>query len=198
MGSREEFVAAAAKVMREQGYAHATTKVIAQTAGYSEAMLYKHFRDKTELFLSVLGEELPALGDTLKRLTAHAADAPLEANLAELAEVALAFYLESFPIAISLFSSRELLAAHRKRLGDQGPAKPLKAVTAYLRAEARLGRISADTDFEAAASLLLGACFQQAFLWSFEDVEPSAAEVRKRGARLGKALGKGLVSVQGG
>jgi len=57
MGSREEIVAAAAKVMREQGYAHATTKVIAQTAGYSEAMLYKHFRDKTDLLRAVYEEQ---------------------------------------------------------------------------------------------------------------------------------------------
>jgi AcrR family transcriptional regulator len=189
MGSREEIVAAAAKVMREQGYAHATTKVIAQTAGYSEAMLYKHFADKTDLFLSVLGEELPALGTTIDALTAHPADAALADNLARLAEVALAFYVESFPMAISMFSSRELLHAHRQRLGEQhGPRLPLEGVVGYLRAEARLGRIAPDTDFEATASLLVGACFQQAFLWSFEGREPSPAELTKQGGRLATAL----------
>lgn len=59
MGSREEIVAAAASVMREQGYAHATTKAIAQAAGYSEALLYKHFRDKAALFLAVLKRNCP-------------------------------------------------------------------------------------------------------------------------------------------
>jgi len=192
MGSREEIVAAAAKVMREQGYAHATTKVIAQTAGYSEAMLYKHFADKTDLFLSVLGEELPALRTTIDSLTA---DAALADNLARLAEVALAFYVESFPMAVSVFSSRELLNAHRQRLGEQhGPRLPLEGVAGYLRTEARLGRIAPGTDCEATASLLVGACFQQAFLWSFEGKEPSAAELTEQGGRLATALMTDLVA----
>lgn len=173
MGSREEIVAAAAKVMREQGYAHATTKAIARTAGYSEAMLYKHFRDKTDLFLSVLGEELPALGATLADLTADPGQAPLRDNLARLARLGLAFYLEGFPIAVSVFSSRELLRSHRERLRGHGPHLLLRGVAEYLRAEAALGRISAGTDVEAAASLLLGACFQQAFLATFEERQPA-------------------------
>lgn len=173
MGSREEIVAAAAKVMREQGYAHATTKVIAQTAGYSEAMLYKHFRDKTDLFLSVLTEELPALGATLAELTADPGRAPLRDNLVRVARLGLAFYADSFPIASSMFSSRELLRSHRDRVGGAGPRIPLRGVEDYLRAEVALGRLEADTDVEAAAALLLGACFQQAFLASFEEREPA-------------------------
>jgi AcrR family transcriptional regulator len=179
--------------MREQGYAHATTKVIAQTAGYSEALLYKHFEDKADLFLSVLSEELPALRSTLAALTARPEGATLPENLRRLAGVALDFYLESFPIAISLFSSRDLLAAHRNRLGGQsGPRQPLHGVAGYLRAEAELGRIPADTDFEATALLLLGACFHQAFLWSFEGVEPTAAERAEQSGRLATALQNGL------
>jgi hypothetical protein len=40
------------------------------------------------------------------------------------------------------------------------------------------GRIKADADVEAVASLLLGACFQQAFLATFEEREP--AEIADR------------------
>jgi AcrR family transcriptional regulator len=39
----------AAAAMREKGLANITTKAIAAAAGYSEAMLYKHFADKQEL-----------------------------------------------------------------------------------------------------------------------------------------------------
>ncbi|UMP02520.1 TetR/AcrR family transcriptional regulator [Amycolatopsis sp. EV170708-02-1] len=190
MGSREEIVAAAAKVMREQGYAHATTKAIAQAAGYSEALLYKHFKDKTEIFTSVLTERLPALGTTLDELMKTAADTPLAANLARLARITLSFYLESFPIAVSLFSSRELLATHRERVmsRDRGPDVPLVRVAEYLREEARLGRIREDADLDASASLLLGACFQYAFLASFEDREPSAKELDEWAERLAGTL----------
>jgi len=109
--------------------------------------------------------------------------------------VTLAFYVESFPMAVSLFSSRELLNAHCRRLGEQhGPRLPLEGVVGYLRAEAGLGRIVPDTDLEATASLLVGACFQQAFLWSFEDKEPTPAELTEQGGRLATALMTGLVS----
>ncbi|OLZ59601.1 TetR/AcrR family transcriptional regulator [Amycolatopsis keratiniphila] len=190
MGSREEIVAAAAKVMREQGYAHATTKAIARAAGYSEALLYKHFKDKTEIFTSVLTERLPALGTTLDELMKAAADAPLAANLARLARITLSFYLESFPIAVSLFSSRELLATHRERVmsRDRGPDVPLVRVAEYLREEVRLGRIREDADLDASASLLLGACFQYAFLASFEDREPSPEELDAWAERLAGTL----------
>ncbi|WP_410577070.1 TetR/AcrR family transcriptional regulator [Amycolatopsis sp. lyj-108] len=190
MGSREEIVAAAAKVMREQGYAHATTKAIARAAGYSEALLYKHFKDKTEIFMSVLTERLPALGTTLDELMKTAADTSLAANLARLARITLSFYLESFPIAVSLFSSRELLATHRERVmsRDGGPDIPLGRVVEYLGEEARLGRIREDADLEASASLLLGACFQYAFLASFEDREPPAEELDEWAERLAATL----------
>lgn len=195
MGSREEIVAAAAKVMREQGYAHATTKAIARAAGYSEALLYKHFKDKTEIFMSVLTERLPALGTTLDELMKTAADTSLAANLARLARITLSFYLESFPIAVSLFSSRELLATHRERVmsRDGGPDVPLGRVVEYLGEEARLGRIREDADLEASASLLLGACFQYAFLASFEDREPPAEELDEWAERLAGTLVVALV-----
>ncbi|RSM83438.1 TetR/AcrR family transcriptional regulator [Amycolatopsis sp. WAC 01375] len=199
MGSREEIVAAAAKVMREQGYAHATTKAIARAAGYSEALLYKHFKDKTEIFMSVLTERLPALGTTLDELMKTAgtsSDTPLGANLARLARITLSFYLESFPIAVSLFSSRELLATHRERVmsRDGGPDVPLGRVIGYLGEEARLGRIREDADLEASASLLLGACFQYAFLASFEDREPPAEELDRWAERLAATLVVALAS----
>ncbi len=194
MGSREEIVAAAAKVMREQGYAHATTKAIARAAGYSEALLYKHFKDKTEIFMSVLTEQLPALGSTLDGLMGTAADTPLATNLARLARITLSFYLESFPIAVSLFSSRELLATHRERVASRraGPDVPLTRVAEYLREEVRLGRIREDADLEATASLLLGACFQYAFLASFEDREPAGTELDAWAGRLAATLARAL------
>jgi AcrR family transcriptional regulator len=45
MGTRDDILDAAAEVLRTQGFARATTKSIAQVAGYSEAALYKHFAD---------------------------------------------------------------------------------------------------------------------------------------------------------
>lgn len=169
MGTREEIVAAAARIMREQGYARATTKQIARAAGFSEAALYKHFRDKTEIFLSVLAERLPGLDLLLTTLPERAGEQTVAENLTEFARTAIDFYVESFPIAMSLFSSQDLLATHRTRVAELGggPHLPGRRLADYLKAEQRLGRLSTDTDPVPAAALLLGACFQQAFLVNF-------------------------------
>ncbi|MTD58449.1 TetR/AcrR family transcriptional regulator [Amycolatopsis pithecellobii] len=168
MGTRDEILAAARRIMRERGYARATTKEIARAAGYSEAALYKHFTDKTEIFLGVLSEQLPAFSTVLGEL--EAGKGTVRANLAKIARAALDHYLESFPISASLFSTRELLTAHRDamRERDSGPRNPHRALSRYLRAEQRLGRLPRAADPDAMATLLLGACFQQAFLLSFE------------------------------
>jgi len=63
MSARDTILDAAAQVMREKGLARATTKEIARTAGYSEALLYKHFADKQEIYLAVLHERIGGLMD---------------------------------------------------------------------------------------------------------------------------------------
>src|SRR5947199_8023810 len=141
MGTRDQILDAAAHVMRTRGLAGATTKEIARAAGYSEATLYKHFQDKTEIFLGVLSEQLPPLGAVLEGL---AGQSTVRANLVKVARAALDFYDESFPIAASVFSTRDLLSAHRAatRARDAGPRHPLASLAQYLRAEQKLGRLA--------------------------------------------------------
>src|SRR5689334_4701322 len=99
--------------MRTRGLARATTKEIARAAGYSEATLYKHFRDKAELFIDVLRERLPSLLPLLQEMTARAGEGTLRANLVELARSAVLFYQESMVMNVSIFAEPRLLAAHR-------------------------------------------------------------------------------------
>ncbi|WP_158886687.1 TetR/AcrR family transcriptional regulator [Amycolatopsis anabasis] len=178
MGTREEILEAAARIMRTEGYARATTKEIARAAGYSEAALYKHFPDKTEIFLAVISENMPALGSTLDELERSAGRRTVRVNLIRLARTALDFYRESVSIAASLYSSQRLLEAHRARLIERGagPHHPQDGLARYLRAEQKLGRVDRHVHPDAAA-LLLGACFQQAFLASFAAEPPTDAEL---------------------
>ncbi|GHF59906.1 AcrR family transcriptional regulator [Amycolatopsis bartoniae] len=172
MGTRDEILAAASRIMRERGYARATTKEIARAAGYSEAALYKHFADKAEIFLGVLNEQLPGLGTVLAEL--EPGKGTVHANLTRVARAALDFYTESFPIAASVFSTRELLAAHRKTVHERGagPRTPHTELVRYLRGEQKLGRLPPFSDPVAMTALLLGACFQQAFLNHYEGELP--------------------------
>jgi transcriptional repressor AefR-like protein len=53
-----------------------------------------------------------------------------------------------------------------------------EALAAYLAAEKRLGRVREDADPEAAAAMVLGACYQRAFFRSYlgEDVPAEGEE----------------------
>jgi hypothetical protein len=56
---------------------------------------------------------------------------------------------------------------------------PVAMPAGYLAAEQTIGRVSADADPAAATALLMGACFQQAFLHYFRgdsDFAESAAD----------------------
>jgi AcrR family transcriptional regulator len=200
VGTREDILGAAARIMRTEGYARATTKEIARAAGYSEAALYKHFRDKTEIFLRVLEEETPQLAALLSRLDRRPGAGDVRGNLEELVVTAMRFYADTFPIAVSLYSSRALLAAHRDRVRELGggPRTPEEKLTRYLGEEQRLGRLAPSVDPRAMAQLLLGACFQQAFLADFAGEPPGGEQLADLARRLVATVLGATLGAEGG
>ncbi|GAA5215087.1 TetR/AcrR family transcriptional regulator [Streptomyces thinghirensis] len=165
--ARERILDAAHELMLTVGLARATTKEIAKGADCSEAALYKHFASKEELFIRVLSERLPRLTPLLHGLATEPGRASLEENLTEIARQAALFYEQSFPIAASLYAQTQLKRRHddaMRELGT-GPHLPIEGLDAYLRTEQAAGRVAADADTFAAASLLLGACSQRAFAY---------------------------------
>ncbi|MFB7084021.1 TetR/AcrR family transcriptional regulator [Streptomyces sp. NPDC056296] len=165
--ARERILDAAHELMLTVGLARATTKEIAKGADCSEAALYKHFASKEELFIRVLSERLPRLAPLLHGLATEPGRASLEENLTEITRQAALFYEQSFPIAASLYAQTELKRRHddaMRELGT-GPHLPIEGLDAYLRTEQAAGRVRADADTFAAASLLLGACSQRAFAY---------------------------------
>lgn len=178
MNARERILDAAAEVMREHGVAHATTKQIARAAGCSEALLYKHFPDKEQILLHVLQERMPAFTPT-----AAPGEKTVENNLVAIAHGALRFYRHAFPMMASMVAQPRLMATVRTSLAryGAGPQHPVTALAGYIAAEQDLGRVSAETDPDTTAALLMGACFQQAFLRYYSDgpdfTESNAADL---------------------
>ncbi|MBV2366419.1 TetR/AcrR family transcriptional regulator [Streptomonospora sp. NEAU-YY374] len=165
--------------MRTRGLARSTTKEIAKAAGFSEATLYKHFRDKTDLFVAVLREGLPGnLQPLLARLPERVGQGSVRATLEEVARAAIAFYTDTFPIAASVFSEPALLEAHRAALRERqrGPAAITTALARYLAAERDAGRLDPGLDPQSAADLLIGACLNHAFLGEFPGPRERAEE----------------------
>jgi AcrR family transcriptional regulator len=165
METRDRILDAAAELMRTRGIIRTTTKEIAKAAGFSEATLYKHFRDKEELLLKVLRERMPDFA----RVGIEAGEGTVEDNLFRLIRGALDFYREAFPMLGSLLSEPQLMVAHSTSIGkySAGPRHAVDRIADYFRAEQSLGRVAPDADPDTAAALLAGACFQQAFLRYF-------------------------------
>ncbi|MBV9579999.1 MAG: helix-turn-helix transcriptional regulator [Chloroflexi bacterium] len=185
---------AAASVIRTIGLGRSTTKQIASAAGLSEAALYRHFSDKAELFLCVIGERLPQLTAALHDLPGRVGHRSVRANLEDIARVALPFYDQTLPIVTSLFAEPELLKGYQERMRSKnlGPHRALEELAVYLRAEQRLGRVSPRADPEAAAALLLGACLNRALMRHVRG-EPEVAAADERFVRsLVRTLIEGL------
>jgi AcrR family transcriptional regulator len=178
--TRDQILDAAASVIRTLGLVRATTKEIAQAAGLSEAALYRHFADKAELFLCVIGERVPQLIAVLKDLPANAGQRTVRANLEEVARVAIPFFEQTLPIAASLFAEPELLARHQEqlRLKNMGPHRANELLAGYLRAEQRLGRINQRIDPDAVAALVVGSCLGRALVRRFlgDEASPESDE----------------------
>ncbi len=165
LDTRTRIVAAAADVMRERGLSRATTKLIARTAGVSEGTLYNYFEGKEEIFLAVLGEQLPEFIALIRGFPDRAGKAQVRDHLLELAQAALAFYNQSIPMGASLFSETELLERHRAMLAQRGagPHRANQAVAEYFRREQDLCRVTNRVAPSAPADMLLGACYQRAY-----------------------------------
>lgn len=177
MSTRDRILDAAAVVLQERGVAHATTRSVAAAAGCSEALLYKHFATKQEIFVAVLTERLPPI-------TIPTDDMSLEDGLPQLVESLVEFYSRSFPMTASIFSAPELLADHRTGLREGlGPDVPMRMVRAYLDRQRDGGRIGA-ADLDAAASMLVGAALHRGLLAAYSG-EPADSTVFGRSvARL--------------
>ncbi|MFE3827433.1 TetR/AcrR family transcriptional regulator [Streptomyces sp. NPDC059092] len=178
--TRSRILDAAAHLMGSVGLTRTTTKQIAREAGCSEATLYKHFRGQEEIFVRVLHERAPRFTDALARLPGRVGTGEVAGNLEEVARVAVLFYRRSLPMAASLFASPGLLVAHRAKLDltGAGPQEATHCLAGYLRAEQERGRVSAGIDPDAAAMLLIGACFHRAFLDLFFAPDPPEGVVR--------------------
>lgn len=179
MSTRDRILDAAAHVMSERGIAATTTRTIARAAGCSEALLYKYFDDKQQIFLAVLAERMPSIAAPASEPAPSLRDA-----LVDLTARMMSFFISSFPMATSIFGSPQLLAEHRTavRARGYGPEGAVTLVAAQLDRERAKGRIAAEVDVDAAAAMLVGFAFHQAFLTLFDGGDAVDADSAARAA----------------
>ncbi|MGC1184905.1 MAG: hypothetical protein WBA31_07110 [Candidatus Dormiibacterota bacterium] len=130
-----------------------------------------------------LGQRLPVRGVPMGSFTRHmgigetpaaAPDQPVESVLAEVAIRAMRFFTKTMPVGAQLAGEPEWVRQREQRVAQlgAGPRRPTALLGAYLRAEQRQGRIRPDADTDAAAAIVLGACFHAVFLTAYLDDEP--------------------------
>ena len=70
---REQIVQATLRIIAQKGISSLTTSSLAREVGISEANLYRHFRNKDEIYLATVGQVQDMITRNLKRvLTEHA------------------------------------------------------------------------------------------------------------------------------
>jgi AcrR family transcriptional regulator len=160
--TRARLIEATVSVVREVGYAHASTRAIAEAAGVAEGTIYRHFPDKASLFFAALLESNAPVVAWVTTLPARAGERTVEQNLTDAAVQLVSLRDQILPLELAMAADPELAAQRRQAMAAAGtslPPGPPAAVAAYLAAEQRLGRIRADVDPMEAASVLLGMLF---------------------------------------
>jgi len=160
--TRARLIKATRSVVREVGYAHASTRAIAQAAGVAEGTIYRHFPDKASLFFAAVLESNAPVVAWVTTLPARAGEDTVESNLIDAATRLAGLRDQIIPLELAIAADPELAAQRRQAMAAAGtslPPGPPEAVAAYLAAEQRLGRIRADLDPREAAEVFLGMLF---------------------------------------
>lgn len=160
--TRARLIEATRDIVREVGYAHASTRAIAQAAGVAEGTIYRHFPHKAALFFATLVESNAPIIEWVTALPDRAGRGTVEENLVDAAVQLASLRDQIVPLELAIAADPEL-AAHRRNVmaaaGPSLPPGPPEAVAAYLAAEQRLGRVRGDVDPSEAAGILLGVLF---------------------------------------
>ncbi len=157
--TRARLLDATRSVVREVGYAHATTRAIAAEAGVTEATIYRHFPDKRALFFAAVLEPSSTMLDELADLPERAGKGTVEENLVWALAHLASLRDQVLPLELALPTDPQMVVPDSVPLLGAGGAGPIPgppgAIATYLAAEKRLGRVRADIDPDEVAVVLL-------------------------------------------
>jgi AcrR family transcriptional regulator len=155
---REHLIDTAAVLLAADAGGALTVREIARAGGVSDGVLYNHFADKEELLAYALHRHVGTVLAAAQRLP-EPGSGTVEQNLRAFVRSGLGVLTRIAPAFARFLGQPEVLVRIHELFGHDGPPRTLPAQLAdYLRAEQALGRIDADADPEAAATLLVGAC----------------------------------------
>ncbi|MFJ6671662.1 TetR/AcrR family transcriptional regulator [Actinosynnema sp. NPDC091369] len=155
---RDHLIAAATRLIADRGTAGLTVRDIARAADVAVGVLYNHFADKEELLALALHRHVR---DVEERLGRPRTDGTLAENLHAFVTHALAAHTAFLPAFAGLIGHPEVFARFDDLPNPMADGHGLhRALADYLRAEQSRGRIAADADPDAVATLVVGACHE--------------------------------------
>ena len=196
---RERLLAATEKLLSSHGLGRASTRDIAKAANVAEGALYHHFGDKAELIVSVVLNQLGDFPEVLQSLPLQVGQNSVQKNLETVLDSAFAFHHRITPLVCSLFADQELLARVRGMMNERsmGPGRAAVAITAYLRAEQQLGRVSSHADPETFSELMMAVSFNAAMCEQFFCGGTDKGKARQRLRESVRAIMVGLHPANG-
>ncbi|MDA0634520.1 helix-turn-helix domain containing protein [Nonomuraea sp. MCN248] len=162
-------IAAAERLIARDGAAGLTVRAIAKEARVADGVLYNHFADKEELIARALLAHVRTVERGLPPLPRGPGEGDLETNLRAYVDYGVALHLAILPAFAGLLGRPDILARFAALGGGPtlpgahagGPDGGLRGQLArYLRAEQAAGRVAAQADPEAAATMVVGACHE--------------------------------------
>ncbi|HEU4329308.1 MAG TPA: TetR/AcrR family transcriptional regulator [Roseiflexaceae bacterium] len=138
---RHQILEAALKVFSTKGFQKATNKDIAEAAGISPGLIYWYFKDKQDLFLSIIRERAPIF--TMLAQTEQLMGLPPEQALVLVARAFLGAYHS--PVMVGIFRMLISEAIRFPQIAEmfysQGLSTVLHALSAYMARQMEAGRL---------------------------------------------------------
>jgi AcrR family transcriptional regulator len=153
---RRQIIEGARAVFLSQGFDAASMNDIARAAGVSKGTLYVYFKDKEQLFEAIVEQECESQAEGIFEL--DAADHDVEAVLTRLGFAYIRFLCrpEKASAIRIVIAIAERMPELGRRFYEQGPAKGIRKLAAYIAAQVEAGVLVVE-DCEVAAAQLLEA-----------------------------------------
>ena len=211
---RDHLITTAARLIGERGSAGLSVRDIAREARVADGVLYNYFEDKEDLLAHALLAHVGTVMASAPSMPA-AGTGTVAGNLRLFVGLGIAVLSRVTPAFAGLLSQPRVLTRFHGMVGGDaafgaaapGPngdaqphAGPDQAVpgglpdrlTAYLRAEQRIGRIDAAADVDAASMLIIGAIHGQVLPRLFSPPGSQAAVPARFAERLAQTVLDGI------
>ncbi|MFD5815746.1 TetR/AcrR family transcriptional regulator [Streptomyces sp. NPDC127038] len=153
---RERLFAAAERVLAREGTAGLNNRSVTEEAGCAKGLLYNHFTDLDDFVAQLVLDRFARIAAEVDPLPDRAGTGTVHENLTV---AALAMLGANGPAIAAAAVSRNEVARRVARSwadGAPGPGAVEDAMTRYLQAEQRLGRVAPDADCPMLALALTG------------------------------------------